>query len=359
MHNSKAKSNNIKITIVGSGIIGKFNALELSQYGFRITIVDQNEYKNSSNAALGILMGKIYQKRYGRSWNLRKKSLELWPKWLSILQQYNPSLIFEKPLFQLTTDDEKFKKLINFAKNCPEDGLEIVDHKSNKLKKIIGIFGGNRFKGLISHQDGRIDPKILLKTIDCYLKEKNIQTINDQIVDIKKLNNNWISKLSTGANLTSEIIILCNSLDSLKLINHSRFEVKLQPVLGQAIEIFYENNNIDFLSLPKHFCINGKNLIPITKNKIIIGSTDEYDLRPKESYMNDLVDFIDKKPSWLNKNQISRKWFGIRSKPLGEGSPLLRSLEKGLILCSGFYKNGYLLAPACSNWVAEEIKNHI
>ena len=45
------------IVIIGSGIIGKFNALELSELGFRITIIDPDEEKNSSNAALGLLMG--------------------------------------------------------------------------------------------------------------------------------------------------------------------------------------------------------------------------------------------------------------------------------------------------------------
>ena len=54
------------IVIIGSGIIGKFNALELSELGFRITIIDPAQLKNSSNAALGLLMGNMYQKRKGR-----------------------------------------------------------------------------------------------------------------------------------------------------------------------------------------------------------------------------------------------------------------------------------------------------
>ena len=75
---SNNKFNKIRIIIIGSGIIGKFIALELSNYyGFDITLIDKDEKNNSSNAALGILMGKIYQKRKGRSWELRQRSLEL------------------------------------------------------------------------------------------------------------------------------------------------------------------------------------------------------------------------------------------------------------------------------------------
>jgi len=359
MNKLKDKFNSIRIIIVGSGIIGKSNAFELSKYGFDITLVDPNEMLNSSNAALGILMGKIYQKRKGRSWMLRQKSSELWPKWINILQRYNSKLKIDKPLFLLTNDLEKFKRLSTFANTYPEDELEIVETNSKTLNQINKTFEGNKLQGLISHQDGRINTKILLKTIDIALKTKNIKTINNQIIHIEKNKKKWNLKLKTGEILTSEIVILCNSLDSLQLIDQDAFNIKLKPVIGQAVEICYEKNNNNFLSLPNPLNINGKNLISISKEKIIIGSTDEYNFKPDEFYINELFEFLQRKPNWLNKKNISKKWFGIRSRPEGEPSPLLKSLDNGLILCSGFYKNGILLAPACSNWVSEEVKKHI
>ncbi len=359
MNKLKDRFNRIRIIIVGSGIIGKSNAFELSKYGFDIKIIDQDEKRNSSNAALGILMGKIYQKRKGRGWMLRQKSSELWPKWINILQNYNPKLIFEKPLFKLTSNLDKFKKLTTFVDNYPNDNLEIVEANSYILEHINKTFKGNKFQGIISHQDGRIDPKILLETLNRILKTKNIKTINDHVIQLDKKFQKWNLKLKSGEVLTCEIVILCNSLDSLKLINAEIQKIRLKPVLGQAIEIFHEDKNINFLSLPKLLNINDKNLITINKEKLIIGSTDEYNFKPDEFYLNELFEFLEQKPNWLNKKNICRKWFGIRSRPEGEPSPLLKSLEQGLILCSGFYKNGILLAPACSDWVSKEVKKHI
>ena len=359
MDHSKDNFHKIKVLIIGSGIIGKSNAFKLSDYGFDITLVDQDEIQNSSNAALGILMGKTYQRRKGRSWMLRQKSSELWPKWINSLQSYNSKLIFEKPLFQLTNDLEKFKKLTTFANNYQNDGLEIVETNSYILKPVNKIFEGNKLQGIISLQDGRINPRVLLETLNIVLKSKNVKMINNQIIKIEKNNCQWNCKLKTGEILNSEIVILCNSLDSLKFINQDIYDIKLKPVLGQAVEIFDEEKNTDFSTLPKLLNINGKNLITISKEKIIIGSTDEYNFKPEEIYLNELLEFLDQKPNWLNKKNISRRWFGIRSRPEGEPAPLLKSLEKGLILCSGFYKNGILLAPACSHWVSEEIKKHI
>ena len=111
------------ILIIGSGIIGKFNALELSELEFQITIVDPAQHKNSSNAALGLLMGNIYQKRRGRIWELRKQSLELWPQWITFLQKFNSELNIEKPLIQLTTNEEKFKKLEKYIYETNDKNL--------------------------------------------------------------------------------------------------------------------------------------------------------------------------------------------------------------------------------------------
>ena len=114
MKSLKENFQKANIVIIGSGIIGKFNALELSELGFQITIIDPNQLQNSSNAALGLLMGNMYQKRRGRSWDLRKQSIELWPKWITFLQKFNYELNIKKPLIQLTTNEEKFKKLEKF-----------------------------------------------------------------------------------------------------------------------------------------------------------------------------------------------------------------------------------------------------
>ena len=126
MKRSKKSFKKAHILIIGSGIIGKFNALELSEQGFQITIADPHKIKNSSSSALGLLISHMYQKNKGRSWELRKKSIELWPKWIKFLQQYNKNLNINKQLIQLTTDKAHFKKLCQFISNYPKRNLKIL-----------------------------------------------------------------------------------------------------------------------------------------------------------------------------------------------------------------------------------------
>jgi len=347
------------IVIIGSGIIGKFNALELSELGFQITIIDPAHYKNSSNAALGLLMGNMYQKRKGRSWDLRKQSIELWPKWIEFLHKFNYELNIKKPLIQLTTSEEKFKKLEKFIYDSNDLNLQILERDSILIKNINKAFQTKNIKGMISFDDGRINAKSLLKTLDKYLKYKKINFVDEEIIKIRKANNQWFSTTKNNRDIKSDIVILCNSLKAVDLINSLSHNIKLKPVLGQAIEVGINDAEVDLLALPKQFNINGKNIIPVSKNKLIIGSTDEYSTRPEKNIFDKITNFLDKKPTWLMEGQVTKKWFGVRSRPDGEPSPILKNLGDGLILCTGFYKNGILLAPACSKWVANEIKNYL
>ena len=346
------------IVIIGSGIIGKFNALELSELGFQVTIIDPTQLQNSSNAALGLLMGNMYQKRSGRSWDLRKKSIELWPQWITFLQKFNYELNIEKPLIKLTTNEEKFKKFEKFVYENNDPTLLILEKDSILIKNINKAFQTKNIKGMISFKDGRINALSLLQTLDKYLKHKKVNYLQGEIIKIRKSNNQWISTTRNNENIKSDMIILCNSLKAIDLIDSLSHNIKLKPVLGQAIEVGINDAEVNLLTLPKQFNINGKNIIRIAKNKLIIGSTDEYNTKPEKNIFENLTNFLDEKPNWLMKGKISKKWYGIRSKPDGEPSPIMTNLGEGLVICTGFYKNGILLAPACSKWVADEISNY-
>ena len=359
MNSLKENFQKAHIVIIGSGIIGKFNALELSELGFCVTIIDPAQHKNSSNAALGLLMGNMYQKRKGRGWALRQKSIELWPKWINFLREFNVELNIKTPLIQLTTDEKRFKKLEQFINEIDNQDLKILNKNSIFIKNINKAFQTRNIKGMISFKDGRINAATLLETLDYYLKHKKINFLAEEIIKIRKSNNQWISTTKNNEDIKSDMVILSNSLRAVDLIDSLSHNIRLKPVLGQAIEVDINDEEVDLLSLPKQFNIDGKNIIPKSKNKLIIGSTDEYSTYPKDNIFEELTNFLDEKPHWLTEGKISKKWFGIRSKPEGEPSPIMKILEDGLIICTGFYKNGILLAPACSEWVANEVKNYL
>ena len=319
--------------------------------GFYYDFADLHDFGESDLKQVQKKMHEIARR------NVTVETIECSDEELNELFQENPYKI-EKPLIQLTTNEEKFKKLKKFIYENNDINLRILEKDSIFIKNIQKAFQTKNMRGMISFKDGRINATSLLKTLDKYLKLEKINCLNEEITKIRKSNNQWISTTKNNEDIKSDIVILCNSLKAVDLIE-SMSHIKLKPVLGQAMEVDIDDAEVDLLSLPKQFNIDGKNIIAKSKNKLIIGSTDEYSTKPEENTFEKLTNFLENKPNWLSKGKISKKWYGIRSKPDGEPSPIMRKIEDGLIICTGFYKNGILLAPACSKWVANEIKNYL
>ena len=60
-------------------------------------------------------------------------------------------------------------------------------------------------------------------------------------------------------------------------------------------------------------------------------------------------------PGWMRRAKISHEWNGIRVRPINEPAPLLKELEPGLLINTGHYRNGILLAPSCAEWIGLKI----
>ena len=64
-------------------------------------------------------------------------------------------------------------------------------------------------------------------------------------------------------------------------------------------------------------------------------------------------------PSWITTATINHEWSGIRARPTNEPAPLLKQLEPGLLINTGHYRNGILLAPSCAEWIGNKIDNQV
>ena len=351
-----------KITIIGAGIIGCITALYLNNFNYEITIIDpdlnkeNNKFKNlsGSQASLGILMGNIYNKSSGRSWRLRKRSMELWPKIINQINSNNQSIKIETPLIKLASSEKEsnFMKQLANKKNIYD--IEFIKNEMTfRLSKILNSMD---YGALISHNDGRINSTKLMKLLVQYLKNNNVNQIKEQVISLHKIkysNRNWKIYLCDGNTIENTQVIICAGLNSMKLLKTLGYNIELEPILGQALELEY-NDNI-FKTWPAVISTQGFNLIPKNHNTLIIGATLEPGISSKKDYLNKMISLNKNGPNWIKKGYIKRKWEGIRARPIGKPSPILEMLEPGLFINSGHYRNGFLLAPASAEWVANNI----
>ena len=368
MNSQKAKNDHIEISVIGSGIAGITTAFHLLKKGYKVNLIDpqinseintQNP-RNGTQAALGIIMGNIYKRSKGRAFVLRNKSMKLWKEWLIEINKSESNLKLEKPLIKLASSEKEYQSMIEISKNKKEYGIELLDKNSIEFwsttfeTKIIG--------GLISLEDGRLNPIKLLKLLIKNLDKMKVNKIASKVIRIKKninsIKNKWKIYLDNNQCINQDYIVICSALNTNKLLKTLDYKIDLEPILGQVIELELKDKNLNWNQWPAILNYQSINFIHHNPNKIIMGATIEKNIEPCLLHKEEMFHMNNTAPEWIKKAIIKHEWSGIRARPINEPAPLLKELEPGLLINTGHYRNGILLAPSCAEWIGLRIDDH-
>ena len=365
MNRQKAKSNKIEISVIGSGIAGITTSFYLAKKGYKVNLIDPKvnskinniNPNNVTQAALGVLMGNIYKRSKGRAFLLRNQSMKLWKEWLIEIDHDNSNLILEKPLIKLASSEQEYQSMIEISKNKKEYGIELLD--KNSIDFWNSIFEKKLIGGLISHNDGRLNPIKLLKLLMQRLDAMKVNKIEANVIRITKtltsLNKNWTIYLENKNSIYQDYIVICSAINTQKLLNPLGHVINLEQVLGQVIELEVENNLTNWRKWPAIVNYQSINFIHQNPNHIIMGATIENGTKPSLSNKQEMLNMNNLAPTWIKQAKIVKEWHGIRARPSNEPSPLLKELEPGLFINTGHYRNGILLAPSCAEWIGLKI----
>ena len=367
MTSQKSEKKHTEISIVGSGIAGITTAFHLGKKGYKVNLIDStvnseiNNFcpRNGTQASLGVLMGNIYKRSQGRAFLLRNRSMQLWNEWITQIYNSESNFIFEKPLIKLASSEKEYKSMIELSKNKKEYGIEILD--KNNLDFWNSIFETKLIGGLISHEDGRLNPIKLIKSLMQSLDEIKINKIDKNVNRISKNSNlydkSWNINLENNQSITQDYIVICSALNTQKLLKPLGHEILLEPILGQVIELELKNEISTWREWPAILNYQSINFIQHKLNHMIIGATIERGTKASLIDKQEMLNLKNTAPKWMKTAKVSHEWSGIRARPINEPAPLLKELEPGLLINTGHYRNGVLLAPACAEWIGNQIKD--
>ncbi len=366
MNSQKAEKKQIEISVIGSGIAGITTAFHLGKKGYKVNLIDPTvnsainnlSPKNGTQASLGVLMGNVYKRSKGRAFLLRNKSMKLWKEWLTEIKYPESNFIFEKPLIKLANSEKEYQSMIDLSNNKKNYGIELLDH--NSLDFWNSIFETRLIGGLISHEDGRLNPIELIKSFMQSLDQININKIDKKVCRITKnsnlYNKSWNIVLENKQSISQNYIVICSALNTQKLLKALGHEILLEPILGQVIELEFKKRISNWKEWPAILNFQSVNFIHHDPNHMLIGATLERGTKPSLLDKQEMLKMNNTAPKWLSNAKISHEWSGVRAKPINEPAPLLRQLEPGLLINTGHYRNGILLAPACAEWVGLTIE---
>ena len=365
MNSQKARRNDIEISIIGSGIAGITTAFYLGKKGYKVNLIDPQinskvnnlNPKNGTQAALGVLMGNIYKKSKGRAFIMRNISMKLWKEWLVEINKFDSNIEFEKPLIKLANSEKEYKSMIEISEKKKEYGIELLNETSIDFWS--SIFENKILGGIISHEDGRLNPIKLIKLLMQSLDKLKVKKIEDNVITIKKnfesIPKKWKIYLEHNQCLYQDYIVVCSALDTQKLLTSLGHRIILEPKLGQIIELEIENEKSNWNNWPAILNYQSINFIQQEPNHIFMGATIESNTEPSLLSKQEMLCMNNKAPKWIKEAKVKREWHGIRARPVNEPAPLLREIEHGLLINTGHYRNGILLSPYCAEWIGLKI----
>ena len=368
MKSQKTENNRTEISVIGAGIAGLTTAYHLGKKGYKVNLIDpilDSEInnlnpKNGTQASLGVLMGHVYKKSKGRAFLLRSKSMKLWKEWHADINFNNSSSIFKKPLIKLASSEKEYKSMQELIKNKQEYGIELLN--KNSLVFWNNIFETKLLGGIISHEDGRLNPIELIKLFMLTLDQIKINKINQEVINIRKNNQihkkKWNISLKNNQSINQDYIVICSALNTQQLLESLGHKIFLEPILGQVVEIELGSKIMNYKNWPGILNYQSINFIHDRPKHILIGATLEPGKTPSIIEKQAMLNMNNSAPKWIKQGKIIHEWKGIRARPKFEPAPILKELEDGLLINTGHYRNGILLAPACAEWIELKIEKN-
>ena len=351
--------------MIGAGVVGLSVAWHLVEHGHQVRLIDPalaggQSSQAGSTAALGLLMGQIFRRSSGRGWRLRQQSLALWRHWRTLLENRGHAIPFRPGLLQLAANDQERQAQARLVEQRQSQGLPLRLLDRQALDQLQPALPAAAVGGLLSPQDGQIDPIPAMQALLSDALGQGLEPLAARVLRLERGSGRegqrWCAHTSTGS-CHSDWLVLAAGLDSPALLEPLGHERPQSPVLGQALELQLPAG-CDAERWPGSISWDGINLVPRPGGRLWLGATVEPGRTSGDPLaLAALRDLGGHAPPWLQQAQVLRHWQGLRARPDNRPAPLIETLEPGLLLTSGHYRNGVLLAPASAAWVLEQLQS--
>jgi glycine/D-amino acid oxidase-like deaminating enzyme len=346
----------VKIVIVGCGIVGATLAYELSQNpDWQVEVLESrsNPAQEATGAALGLLMGVISQKVKGRAWQWRQEGLRYYQRLLPQLASMGlPVSHNDRGLLKLVSDPADLAKWQSLVDTRVQQGwpLEIWS-AAEILDRFPFLQVSDQTSAVYSPADWQVHPaemtRSLVKAAECqevrFHWNINVLQVTDRGVETEQ------------GFVEADRVVITAGLGSSALTANSEQPLELMPVLGQAIH-YRLSNPPDFHPVVTS---NDVHAVPLDGGEYWVGATVEF---PDGAEISSSAESFVELQKQANKffpalaiAEILDTWFGLRPRPTGRPAPAVEKLAgyQNVIVATGHYRNGVLLAPATARIVQD------
>jgi glycine oxidase len=344
------------VVIVGGGIIGCSIAYHLARAKVRTVVIDSGQPgREASSAAGGFLAVASGSQLRGPTFELKRASLALYEPLVQGLKEQTgiDSEYLKYGLLKLVRnneEDEQLRALYNLRR---EQGLAAEWLSAEDVWKLEPELTRELRGAVFFPDDPHLNNPRLTQALAVGAQKLGVEFITGRAVTgVKKEGSRVVSVSAEGEEIKGEKVVIAAGGWSGKVGKLFALDIPVEPAKGQILTC-----RADFL----HHLISWNDyvLVPRLNGEVLIGSTVEFVGFDKEVTLETVRNFLDRTAEVipaLVKRPLGRTWAGLRPYS-ATGRPILGPAPEldNVILATGHFRDGILLAPITGKLIAELI----
>ena len=339
------------VAIVGGGVIGLALARELSSRGAEVLVIERGRTgEEASWAAAGLLSAQSDGTAPSPFFDLALESRDLYPAWTEALFQETGQVAGWRRTGVLRCGSEESLSRFRWQLDA---GLPVERLNAAGVARISGGRAASSIaEGLFFADDSVVNNRLLVAALRRSLEIRAIPVEEGVAVTRFRIEDGACRGLETSSGKVACGKVVDAAGAWADLDPTLPFRVPVEPVRGQIVEL------ADPVGFPTVLESDDVYLVPRSDGRVLVGATVERTGFVKEvtaaGVAGLLADAIALAPSLANA-RFTDAWAGLRP-GTPDGLPLLgESPVRSLILATGHFRNGILLAPLTALLVADVV----
>ena len=348
----------VDVVIVGAGLIGVAAALELRTRGLTVTVLDRQEPgREASSAAAGMLAPSPDDLSSLPLVPLAQASIKLYPEFVAHIERASGKAtgFAQKGALELFFGSDGESQRDRFVAERRRIGIAVEAlsiHQAREMEPNLtpaGVVAAWLFEEAI------VNPRLLIDAAISAAKADGVQILaNCAVTGLIREANRCTGVVTSGGPVSAGcVVIAAGSVSGAVSAEIARYAPTV-PVRGQMLALRTTAEMSDSVTLRHVIRSTNGYLVPHEDGRIVAGSTLENDATEKivtpggiQKILSAAIELV---PA-LNNAEIVETWAGLRP-GTPDGLPIVGPTDiQRLIIATGHYRNGILLAPITAKMV--------
>jgi glycine oxidase len=356
------------VVVIGAGVIGLSVAWRAAQHGLDVTVADPAPGRGASYVAAGMLSPVAEAKHAERELaRLGLESLARYPAFTAELTALTgqPTGFRETGTLQVGYDADDVAMLGELRELQESLGRPVRQLTGRECRAMEPMLDPAIRGGLLVTGDGSVDPRLLVPALLAAAQRTGARLIGRQVTEVLSDGGRACGvRLAGGAPVEADWVVLAAGWSSARLGGlPDGAAPPVRPVKGQILRLRSGGGpggaaEPPLLSRSVRGIIHGSSvyLIPRQDGELVIGATQEElgaDLRVTAGGVWELLRDARTLLPGLTELEFAEAIAGLRPGTPDNAPVLGPSGPPGLVLATGHFRNGVLLAPVTADIIAE------